>query len=53
MEEVANVMLEEATPFLKLHRSLSSSPIFAFPVFVGLLEDGEDEPPSNPVEADP
>ena len=24
-----------------------------FPVFVGLLEDGEDEPLSNPVEADP
>ena len=24
-----------------------------FPVFVGLLEDGEDGPPSNPVEADP
>ena len=24
-----------------------------FPVFVGLLEDGEDGPPSNPIEADP
>jgi len=29
MEEVAKVMLEEATPFQKLHRSLSSSPIFS------------------------
>ena len=26
---------------------------FAFPILVGLLEDGEDGPPSNPVEADP
>ena len=29
MEEVGRVMLEEATPFQKLHRSLSSSPIFS------------------------
>jgi len=26
---------------------------FAFPVFVGLLEDGKDGPPSNPTEANP
>ena len=26
---------------------------FAFPVFVGLLEDREDRPPSNPVQAYP
>ena len=32
MEEVAKVMLEEATPFQKLHRSLSSSPIFSGPI---------------------
>ena len=32
MEEVAKVMLEEATPFQKLHRSLSSSPIFFGPL---------------------
>ena len=32
MEEVGKVTLEEATPFQKLHHSLSSSPIFSGPL---------------------
>ena len=32
MEEVDKVTFEEATPFQKLHKSLSSSPIFSGPL---------------------